>query len=164
MSKALVIAEHRDPFDPVLRLLASLRDADNRTEAVLRSFRLPESAYVEATEAANGSAARAVGVLKRIAGEATTRQPAGRKGEILALLTRIKRDLERNAETVATLIEHVEALDIPEEKATRCESCGIPFRGPLSLAEHVYIHHHGPVPEHYLAAERLAGLTREASA
>lgn len=64
--KSLHIATHRDIHDPVLRLLDDLHDADNRTEAVLRSFHLPEHAYIEARQEAQGRTRLAVSVLKRI--------------------------------------------------------------------------------------------------
>lgn len=74
--KSLLIADHRDPNDPVLMLLDTLTDADERTEAVLRSFRLHEGAYHDARDNSQGRARLAVAILKRHANPLTPREPA----------------------------------------------------------------------------------------
>jgi len=45
------------------------------------------------------------------------------------------------------------------EGRVRCHHCGIPFRGQYALEEHVYRSHDGPIPQHVLRAEVLAGFT-----
>ena len=44
-------------------------------------------------------------------------------------------------------------LDLPVGNRDICPRCGSGFRGPLLLAEHLYVSHDGPVPEHWLAIE-----------
>lgn len=44
----------------------------------------------------------------------------------------------------------------PDEPTHRCE-CGWSGRSTYQFEEHRYRQHDGPVPEHYLAAERAAG-------
>lgn len=48
------------------------------------------------------------------------------------------------------------ALDIPDTIRVACEACGLTFRGPASLSEHLYVSHSGPLPEHWLRADDLA--------
>lgn len=44
-----------------------------------------------------------------------------------------------------------------EPSAHRCveDGCGLVFRGPKRLAEHSYVSHGGPEPEHWVTAEAL---------
>lgn len=61
--------EERNPHDPVVALLLVCRDADEDSERVLRSMRLPEYAYRQATEQISqqgGGIKLAVAILKRI--------------------------------------------------------------------------------------------------
>lgn len=71
------VQEH-DPGDPVHRLLKVLRDANDATEAVLRSFQLPEAAYDRArddTIAHGGKTGYAVAILRRIRDEGKLASP-----------------------------------------------------------------------------------------
>lgn len=81
--------------------------------------------------------------------------------EILEELRQIKYDLSVTQTRVSHAIEHLAGLNLPDPGQSRCVECNIKFRGKLALAEHIYNHHHGPVPEHYLAAERAAGFIDE---
>ena len=51
----------------------------------------------------------------------------------------------------------VAAMPMPapaaESDVPKCPHCGIVFRGPTKLAEHVYTQHGGPEPAHWVAAE-----------
>ena len=47
----------------------------------------------------------------------------------------------------------LETLHIVEAPRAGCERCGATFKGPLSLSEHVYRNHDGPVPSHWEDAE-----------
>jgi hypothetical protein len=47
----------------------------------------------------------------------------------------------------------LESLSIQDAPRPECERCRATFAGPLSLSEHVYQAHDGPVPEHWREAE-----------
>ncbi len=79
--------------------------------------------------------------------------------DALALARRIRMDLTNAQAKLTDVIELLASL--PEAPSSRCPICDVPLRGPLSLAEHVHLSHDGPIPEHYLAAERAAGLATD---
>lgn len=78
--------------------------------------------------------------------------------EAHALAERIRLDLT-NAQGKLTDVLNALAAH-PDAQAPRpaCPTCGLKFRGPLTLAEHMHHSHQAPVPEHLLEAERRAGL------
>ena len=79
--------------------------------------------------------------------------------DILSMLRQVKYDLSVTQTRIDEAIRAVGALPFPPKVQIACPSCRLNhFRSERSLAEHVYNHHAGPVPEHYLAVERLAGF------
>ncbi len=82
--------------------------------------------------------------------------------EILAALDQVRYDLSvtqtRVIEIANAAKNLVEANELVAPPKHVCPSCGGTQRSKQALAEHRYHVHDGPVPEHYLAAERLAGL------
>ncbi len=76
--------------------------------------------------------------------------------DALALARRIRMDLTNAQAKLTDVIETLAAL--PEAPSSRCPKCDVPLRGPLSLAEHLYNRHGGPLPDHMAKAERLAGI------
>lgn len=82
--------------------------------------------------------------------------------EIITLFRKVQLDLRDALVKMGELQRMVAALDLPDPTERTCDGCGATFKGPLSLAEHEYLSHDGPVPEHWLEAERLAGESEEA--
>ncbi len=78
--------------------------------------------------------------------------------DALAECRRIRMDLTNAQAKLTDVIAALSGHPDAEKPRPRCEECGLTFRGDLALAEHVYNHHRGPLPEHYAAAERAAGL------
>lgn len=74
------------------------------------------------------------------------------------LLDKLQMDNRAQAAKLVELRAYMAQLAIPEPSRLKCEHCGATHRGRNTLAEHVYQCHAGPVPEHYLAAERAAGF------
>jgi hypothetical protein len=79
--------------------------------------------------------------------------------ELLELLRRIRMDATAIQAKVSDAMTQLAALELPDASASRCGVCGTRLRGPIALAEHAYNSHAGPLPEHFIAAERAAGLT-----
>ncbi len=77
--------------------------------------------------------------------------------DILELLKKMRYDLTALQGKLSDVMEQVAALPSKGEKP-RCPHCDLVFRGKLSLDEHVHTSHGGPVPPHWLEAERLAGI------
>lgn len=46
-------------------------------------------------------------------------------------------------------------MNLPEPSTLRCQ-CGLSFKGPRTLSEHVHTSHGGPLPDHWLAVDELA--------
>lgn len=84
-----------------------------------------------------------------------TVQPA----DIYKQLRAAREDLTKLQGRVTDILNMLNELQLPDIEWPRCPDCGIRCRGLLTLAEHVYVSHDGPVPDHYLAAEKAAGLT-----
>ena len=82
--------------------------------------------------------------------------------EIWKVADAIQMDLRAAQGKMVTLRSKLAALDLPEEDQTNCPKCGVPCRGPNTLAEHVYTSHDGPEPAHWLALE--AKIAEEAAA
>jgi uncharacterized C2H2 Zn-finger protein len=79
---------------------------------------------------------------------------------IWQLLDKLQMDNRAQAAKLVELRALVASLELPDgDGRVKCPLCGISFRSDRQIAEHVYNSHAGPVPEHYLAAERLAGET-----
>lgn len=77
---------------------------------------------------------------------------------IWKMLDRMQMDNREQAAKLIELRAIVADLSLPDPKRLICATCGIGFRGVQQVQEHAYNSHSGPVPEHYLIAERLAGL------
>lgn len=82
------------------------------------------------------------------------------RDDILTALKQVKYDLSVTQTRIGEIARDVAALPAPDTRTDRCAPCGLTFRGPQSLAEHAYVHHDGPVPAHYLEAERRAGFSQ----
>lgn len=76
--------------------------------------------------------------------------------ELIELLKKVRWDLDALRAKTSEAIRMVSALDLPDTTLHECPKCHARFPGKLSLAEHVYLSHEGPEPEHWKEAERLA--------
>lgn len=74
------------------------------------------------------------------------------------LCIRIRMDLTNAQGKLTDVIEALAAIPEPASADRVCPTCGVKTRGPLSLAEHVHTSHGGPLPSHWVEAERLAGI------
>lgn len=79
--------------------------------------------------------------------------------ELIIVLKKIRYDLTDLQVKVGEALRQAAALRLPAPMHFECCDCHIEFRSASKLAEHVYHSHDGPLPEHWLEAERLAGLT-----
>ena len=77
---------------------------------------------------------------------------------IWQMLDRLQMDNRDQAAKLVELRAHVASLDLPEDPRHVCGVCGVSFRRESLRDEHVYSAHDGPVPAHYVAAERAAGV------
>lgn len=82
-------------------------------------------------------------------------QPA----DIFELFKRMRYDLTALQAKLTDAQNMLASLNLPAQHEVKCPVCGLRFRGVLSLDEHVHLSHDGPLPPHWLEAERLAGLT-----
>ncbi len=82
--------------------------------------------------------------------------------ELLAAIDQVRYDLSVTQTRVIEIANAVKALIEANELSAPpvhiCPTCSCTQRSKQALAEHRYHIHDGPVPEHYLAAERLAGI------
>lgn len=78
---------------------------------------------------------------------------AGAEHETIVIARKIRYDLTALQAKVTDLLNELGKLDLPDPDALDCPRCGLPTRGPLSLAEHLYVSHEGPVPDHWRRIE-----------
>lgn len=79
-----------------------------------------------------------------------------------AALDRAQMDL-RNANARLTEVRAMVAqLELGHDTRPACPTCGLVFQLTWQRDEHLYHAHDGPLPEHYAAAERLAGFDHTA--
>lgn len=77
---------------------------------------------------------------------------------IWVLLDKLQMDNREQAAKLIELRSHVASLALPDPKASLCPVCQVKFRNRLTMSEHLYNSHNGPVPAHFIAAEKAAGL------
>lgn len=81
----------------------------------------------------------------------------------LEVITKLQYDLTSIQARLTDLKRNL-ALELPEALPShRCELCGVDLSGPKRLAEHSYLSHGGPEPEHWRTAETLATDARAAA-
>lgn len=57
---------------------------------------------------------------------------------------------------VQSIQAELDALQLTPPEAWICTECDFDLRGKLKLAEHIYLAHDGPLPQHYAEAEAHA--------
>lgn len=76
--------------------------------------------------------------------------------ELWQQLDRLQMTLRQAAAQLVEVRSQVAALKLPERSEHKCPNCGIVRKSAAGLAEHVYVSHGSPVPEHYQRAEGMA--------
>jgi hypothetical protein len=75
---------------------------------------------------------------------------------ILAALSKAQYDLTSAQAWLAEVRRQVAALGLETAAAHICPDCDLDVGGQLRLAEHRYLQHDGPTPEHWERSELLA--------
>jgi hypothetical protein len=79
------------------------------------------------------------------------------KNEALELTSKMQMQNRREAARIVELRAYLASLpDDPGVSGIDCRFCRLEFRSVAKRDEHVYHQHGGPVPEHWLEAERRA--------
>jgi hypothetical protein len=76
--------------------------------------------------------------------------------QLIEGLKKLRYDLTGMQVKVSELLRLAASLDLPEPAQRECPKCKATFRGPLSLSEHDYLSHDGPLPAHWARAEAMA--------
>jgi hypothetical protein len=84
-----------------------------------------------------------------------------RDHELVTQLKRLRFDLTEMQGKLTEALRMAGTLDLEPHKQHLCPECkdaGVTFdlRSKLKLAEHRYVAHDGPLPDHYAAAEEAA--------
>lgn len=86
---------------------------------------------------------------------------ADREVGLAAVLKKIRYDLTACQAKLTEAMRMVAALPLEDPgDRVKCERCGATFVGPQTLAEHVYVSHAGPEPEHW---KRIEAMSEEAA-
>ena len=75
---------------------------------------------------------------------------------IEAELSKVQYDLTSLKARISEIQRQVADLNITPSERPKCPDCHLTFKGALSLAEHLYNQHDGPMPSHYERAEQQA--------
>lgn len=75
-------------------------------------------------------------------------EEASIRAAVRAMQTNARQLLARADDVLALL----DQLEIPDSPGMRCPRCEIRVKGPRTLAEHLYVSHGGPEPEHWTDA------------
>ena len=76
--------------------------------------------------------------------------------ELDSLLAKVQYNLTTLKAQVSEVQRQIAALNITPATRPKCPECDLTFKGALSLAEHLYNQHDGPLPPHYDQAELQA--------
>ncbi|HEX5370052.1 MAG TPA: hypothetical protein VFY10_11610 [Dehalococcoidia bacterium] len=79
-----------------------------------------------------------------------TAQPA----DLYDLLNKIRYDTTAIQAKISDAFKILNELNLPDQPQAICPRCGLGFKGPNTLAEHIHNSHDGPVPAHWLAIEK----------
>ena len=78
-----------------------------------------------------------------------TAQPS----DLYDLLAKIRYDTTAIQAKVTDAFKILAELNLADQPTATCPRCGLAFRGPNTLAEHLHNSHDGPVPPHWEAIE-----------
>lgn len=73
--------------------------------------------------------------------------------DVYDLLMKIRYDATAIQAKVTDALAALNDLGLEARIGATCTHCGLDFRGPNTLAEHIHISHDGPVPQHWLDTE-----------
>lgn len=68
----------------------------------------------------------------------------------------IRYDLTAAQGKLTELVRQVAEANLPMPEELVCPTCGVPTKGPRTLAEHQHVSHDGSVPDHWLHTEAIS--------
>jgi hypothetical protein len=72
---------------------------------------------------------------------------------LITLVRQANYDLTAAKAKLSELERQIAALNLAPSERLACVDCGLTFMSTTRLAEHAYLSHDGPDPEHWAAAE-----------
>lgn len=81
--------------------------------------------------------------------------------DIWTIADALQMDLRAAQAKLVELRARLAQVDLPDQTKIECRHCGLKFRGPNTLAEHLHVSHDGPIPEHWTRADALIADARE---
>lgn len=75
--------------------------------------------------------------------------------DLYELLRKIRYDLTAAQGKLTDAFSLLAELKIADVPVLHCVTCGLPFKGPRTYAEHVYSSHGGPLPGHWAELDEL---------
>jgi len=81
-------------------------------------------------------------------------------GDVFELLRKIRYDATAIQAKVTDAMRVLTDMNLPEPVAAVCPQCGLRCRGKVTLAEHLYVSHDGPLPEVYRRIDNLVEETK----
>jgi hypothetical protein len=83
---------------------------------------------------------------------------------LAAVLKKARYDLTAAQAKISEALKMVASLDLPAPgERVPCPACGARLVGAMTLAEHVYVSHDGPVPAHWVALDAKIADEEEAA-
>jgi hypothetical protein len=76
--------------------------------------------------------------------------------DLIVSLKKLRYDLTAMQARVSDLLNQAARLNLPAAARPSCPECGLTMRSARYLAEHLYLAHGGPLPDHWWAAETRA--------
>lgn len=76
--------------------------------------------------------------------------------DVYEMLRKIRYDLTAAQGKLTDVFSMLGELNVQDTPAHQCDRCGVTFRAPTLLAEHVYNSHAGPEPEHWKRIEAMS--------
>jgi hypothetical protein len=73
----------------------------------------------------------------------------------------LQMDLRAASAKMVELRARLAALPIGPPSEHLCPVCALPCIGPKTLAEHLYVSHEGPLPEHWASIEQRSAEPEE---
>lgn len=78
------------------------------------------------------------------------------RGDVWALTDAIQMDLRAAGAKLVELRSLLSRLELSPPRGARCDRCGLMLSGEVTLSEHLYVSHDGPVPPTWERAEAIA--------
>ena len=72
----------------------------------------------------------------------------------------LQMDLRAASAKLVELRGRLAGLELPAASSVTCPQCGLKCRGKVTLEEHLYVSHDGPLPEVYRRIDNLVEETK----